>query len=54
MFSTEDFIIAVFCCVDDLWNQITQGRTIRQRGFSPSLSEARSNYNGNCRRISQN
>jgi hypothetical protein len=40
MFSTEDFIIAVFCCVDDLWNQTTQGRAIRQRGFSPSLSDS--------------
>ena len=40
MFSTEDFIIAVFCCVDDLWNQITQGRTVRRRGFSPSLSDS--------------
>ena len=59
---SHDFIIAVFCpkgyrfayCVDDLWNQITQGRTVRQRGFSPSLSEARSNYNGNCWRIFEN
>ena len=40
MFSTEDFIITVFCCVDDLWNQVTQGRTVRQRGFSPSLSDS--------------
>ena len=30
MFSTEDFIIATFCCVDDLWSQITQGKRIRQ------------------------
>ena len=29
MFSTEDFIIAVFCCVDDLWSEITQGKRIR-------------------------
>ena len=40
------------CCVDDLWNQITQGKRIRQGGFTPSLSVAQSNYNGDCRRIS--
>lgn len=40
MFSTEDFIITVFCCVDDLWSQITQGKKIRLRGFSPSLSDS--------------
>ena len=40
MFSTEDFIIAVFCCVDDLWNQISQGQKIRRRGFAPSLSDS--------------
>lgn len=40
MFSTEDFIIAVFCCVDDLWNQVSRGQKIRQRGFAPSLSDS--------------
>ncbi len=40
MFSTEDFIIAVFCCVDELWNQVTQGRKVRKRGFAPSLSDS--------------
>ncbi len=40
MFSTEDFIIAVFCCVDDLWYQVTQGRKIRRGGFAPSLSDS--------------
>ncbi|MEL6441522.1 MAG: hypothetical protein AAFQ80_20000 [Cyanobacteria bacterium J06621_8] len=56
MFSTEDFInmaiahgretrpclaiITVFCCVDDLWNQITQGRKIRKGGFEPSLRDS--------------
>ena len=39
MFSTEDFIIAVFCCVDDLWQQVTQGTKIRRGGFAPSLSD---------------
>jgi Transposase DDE domain len=40
MFSTEDFIIAVFCCVDDLWHQVTQGQKIRKGGFAPSLSDS--------------
>ena len=40
MFSTEDFIIAAFCCVDDLWSQVTQGKRIRQGGFAPSLSDS--------------
>ena len=40
MFSTEDFIIAVFCCVDDLWNQVSRSKKIRQRGFAPSLSDS--------------
>lgn len=39
MFSTEDFIITVFCNVDDLWQEITQGQKIRRRGFAPSLSD---------------
>ena len=39
MFNTEDFIIAVFCCVDDLWHQVTQGQKIRKGGFAPSLSD---------------
>lgn len=40
MFSTEDFIITVFCNVDDLWQEMTQGQKIRRRGFSPSLSDS--------------
>ena len=40
MFSIEDFIITVFCNVDDLWQEITQGRKIRARGFAPSLSDS--------------
>lgn len=40
MFSTEDFIITVFCNVDDLWQEITQSQKIRRRGFAPSLSDS--------------
>ena len=40
MYDTEEFIIAVFCCVDDFLRQITQGHRIRARGFAPSLSDS--------------
>jgi hypothetical protein len=38
MFTIEEFIIAVFCCVDDLLKEITQGQPIRAKGFAPALS----------------
>jgi hypothetical protein len=40
MYDTEEFIIAVFCCVDDFFGQITQKHQIRTRGFAPSLSDS--------------
>lgn len=40
MFSIEEFIIAVFCCVDDLLQEITQGRPIRAKGFAPALADS--------------
>ena len=40
MFSTENFIITVFCSVDDLWKEITKGEKIRCREFVPSLSDS--------------
>lgn len=40
MYDTEEFIIAVYCCVDDCLRQITQGTRIRARGFAPSLSDS--------------
>jgi hypothetical protein len=36
----EEFIIAVFCCVDDLLKEVTEGRRIRQKGFAPALSDS--------------
>ncbi len=39
MFSIEEFIIAVFCCVDDGLKALTQGSPIRTRGFEPRLSD---------------
>lgn len=40
MFSIEEFIIAVFCCVDDLFQVVTEGKAIRRGGFAPALSDA--------------
>lgn len=36
MFSIDEFIIAVFCCVADLM----KGQKIRSRGFAPALSDS--------------
>jgi hypothetical protein len=35
----EDFIIQVYCCVDECWETLTEGKRLRQRGFSPKLSD---------------
>jgi hypothetical protein len=40
MFSIEEFIIAVFCCVDDLLQEMAQGQAIRQKGFAPALADS--------------
>jgi Transposase DDE domain len=40
MFSIEEFIIAVFCCVDDLLKEITYGQPIRLKGFTPALADS--------------
>lgn len=40
MFSIEEFIIAVFCCVDDLLKEVTQGQPIRSKGFAPALADS--------------
>ncbi len=40
MFSIEEFIIAVFCCVDDGLAEVTQGQPIRAKGFAPALSDS--------------
>lgn len=36
----EDFIIRVYCLVDDTLNEVLNGRRLRQRGPSPALSDA--------------
>lgn len=40
MYSIEEFIIAVFCCVDDLLEEITQGQPLRAKGFAPALADS--------------
>ena len=40
MFTIEEFITAVFCCVDDLLKEITQGQPIREKGFAPALADS--------------
>lgn len=38
--SIEDFIINVYCLVDEMSAKIVDGQKLRQRGFGPSLSDA--------------
>ena len=33
MFSINEFIIAVFCCVDDLLLTLTEGHPLRTKGW---------------------
>jgi hypothetical protein len=38
--SVEDFIIAVYCLVDDIMNELLRGKKLRQRGSNPSLTDS--------------
>jgi Transposase DDE domain len=40
MFTIDEFIIAVYCCVDDGLKTLTNGQSPRCRGFEPGLSDA--------------
>lgn len=40
MFSMEDFIIFVFCRIDDHFTELTGGQNIRRSGFSPALTDS--------------
>lgn len=40
MWNLEDFIIVVFCLVDDAFKQLTRGQRLRRRGFAPALSDS--------------
>lgn len=36
----DEFIIAVFCCIDTLMQRLTATRPLRQRGFAPRLGDS--------------
>jgi len=38
--SIDEFIITVFCLVDDLSDALLKGRKLRQRGFQPKLTDS--------------
>lgn len=38
--SVEDFIIAGYCLVDDVMNELLKGKNLRQRGFNPALTDS--------------
>jgi IS5 family transposase len=40
MYTFEEFIIAVYCTVDDELKILTSGQVLRHRGFAPGLSDA--------------
>lgn len=40
MLSMEDFIIQVFCHIDDYFKELSRGQKLRTRGFPPSLSDS--------------
>lgn len=40
MYTIEEFIIAVFCCVDDWLKAVTTEHPIRSKGFAPALSDS--------------
>jgi hypothetical protein len=36
----EDFIIAVLCCVEEMWHESPAPSRLRRRGFPPKLSDS--------------
>lgn len=38
--SIEDFIIAIFCLIDDELEKMLKGKTLRQRGRIPNLTDS--------------
>jgi hypothetical protein len=40
MYTFDEFIIAVYCLVDDVFKSLTSSQAIRARGFAPGLSDA--------------
>lgn len=40
MYTIEEFIIAVFCCVDDWLKAVIIEHPVRSKGFAPALSDS--------------
>jgi hypothetical protein len=40
LYTFEEFVIAVYCLVDDVFKSLRSGQVIRARGFAPGLSDA--------------
>lgn len=40
MYTIEEFIIAVFCCVDDGFKTLSTEHPLRKKGFAPGLSDS--------------
>jgi IS5 family transposase len=40
MYSIEEFIIAVFCCVDEWLKPLSEEYPLRSKGFAPALSDS--------------
>ena len=38
--SMENFIIAVYCLIDELSKNVVKEKKLRQRGFQPALSDS--------------
>lgn len=36
----EEFIISVYCCVENLFNKVVKGLKLRQRGFAPKFTDS--------------
>ena len=36
----EDFIITVFCWIEEHWSPVMGGQRLRQRGFAPKLTDS--------------
>ena len=36
----ENFIITVFCWVEEHWGLVSGGQRLRQRGFAPKLTDS--------------
>ncbi len=39
--SVEDFIIPVYCLVEDVMKELLIGKNLRQRGFNPALTDSK-------------